>query len=112
MSAHGWSCYTSRGKTRADSLAGCLYFAASECLPDDIRLRKDMSDGDEDFEEDFWMLRRSACPAVLTENLFMDNREDVKFLLSARGKQAIIDLHVNGIVYYLTEYYKQYERFI
>ena len=31
-----------------------------------------MSDGDRDWEEDFYILRKSRCPAVLTENFFMD----------------------------------------
>nr|DAT77576.1 MAG TPA: MurNAc-LAA [Caudoviricetes sp.] len=28
------------------------------------------------------MCRDTKCPAVLTENLFQDNKEDVEFLLS------------------------------
>ena len=42
-------------------------------------------------------------PLVLTENLFMDNQEDCAFLLSATGRQAIIDLHIDGIIAYLNE---------
>jgi N-acetylmuramoyl-L-alanine amidase len=41
------------------------------------------------------------CPAVLTENLFMDNKEDVKLLLSEEGKNKIVNLHVKGILTYL-----------
>jgi N-acetylmuramoyl-L-alanine amidase len=41
------------------------------------------------------------CPAVLTENMFMDSREDVKFLLSREGKQKCVDVHVDGIIRYL-----------
>ncbi len=47
------------------------------------------------------MVRDTNCPAVLTENLFQDNKEDVEILLSERGKQAIVDLHVDGIINYL-----------
>ena len=32
----------------------------------------------------------------------MDNQEDVAFLESAEGSQAIVDLHVEGIRYYLS----------
>ena len=42
-------------------------------------------------------------PSVLTENLFMDNKEDVKFLLSEEGKKQIIDLHVQGIKKYIEQ---------
>ena len=31
-----------------------------------------MSDGDMDWEEGVYILRKSWCPAVLTENFFMD----------------------------------------
>lgn len=57
-------------------------------------------------KEKYWvqslaMTRDTACPAVLTENLFQDNREDVDFLLSEEGKQAITKLHVDSIIQYI-----------
>lgn len=56
--------------------------------------------------EKYWvqslaMTRDTNCPAVLTENLFQDNEEDVKFLLSEEGKQAIVTLHINSIIQYI-----------
>lgn len=50
---------------------------------------------------DFTIIKRTNCPAVLTENLFQDNREEVDFLLSEKGKQTIVDLHVEGIKRYV-----------
>ena len=47
------------------------------------------------------MCRDTICPAVLTENLLQDNKDDVDFLLSEKGKQAIVDVHYNGIIKYL-----------
>ena len=41
------------------------------------------------------------CPAVLTENFFMDNLQDRDYLQSRAGKQAIVDTHVEGIIEYL-----------
>ena len=52
MKARGWSCYTTRGETKADALATCLYDAAKTHLPG-MRLRTDFSDGDPDIEKDF-----------------------------------------------------------
>lgn len=54
----------------------------------------------------FWqaslaMCRDTKCTAVLTENLFQDNREYVAFLLSNEGKTTIVDLHVNAILNYI-----------
>ena len=105
MTARGWEAWTSVGQTKADKLATCLYEAANEVLTG-MKVRKDMSDGDPDKEEGFYILKHTKCPAVLTENLFQDNKEDVDFLLSPEGKKAITDLHVKGIMKYLENYGK------
>ena len=68
-----------------------------------MRLRTDYTDGDPDIESDFYILRHTSCPAVLTENLFMDNLDDYNFLLSEEGRQAIVDLHVDGILSYTAD---------
>lgn len=52
---------------------------------------------------DFYILKRTQCLAVLTENLFQDNRTDVEWLLSSLGKQAIVQLHLEGIKKHLVE---------
>ncbi|MBR5906381.1 MAG: N-acetylmuramoyl-L-alanine amidase, partial [Bacteroidales bacterium] len=101
LDARGWSCFTTRGKTKADALATCLYEAAKNHLPG-MKIRTDFSDGDPDIEKDFYIIRHSSCPAVLTENLFMDNRQDVAFLESEEGAKAIVNLHVDGILQYLS----------
>lgn len=100
MQGHGWEAWTSVGQTKADKLATCLYDAAEKHLSD-MAIRKDMSDGDPDKESQFYILKHTKCPAVLTENLFQDNKEDVEFLLSAEGKRAIVELHISGIIKYL-----------
>ena len=101
MNATGWSCYTSKGQTQSDKLADCLYQAAIKNFPGK-RIRTDYSDNDPDWEENFYILRHSLCPAVLTENFFMDNHSDLEYLQSRAGKQAIVDTHVEGITEYLT----------
>ena len=59
------------------------------------------ADADPDQEADFYLLRHTSCPAVLTENLFMDNPAECAFLLSEEGQQALVDLHVDGIISHL-----------
>lgn len=100
MSARGWEAWTSVGKTKADKLATCLYENAEYCLPG-MKIRKDMTDGDQDKESGFYILKHTKCPAVLTENLFQDNKKDVEFLLSEEGKLAIVNMHVWGFMKYL-----------
>ena len=102
LDARGWSCFTTRGKTKADALATCLYEAAKNHLPG-MKIRTDFTDGDPDIEKDFYIIRHTSCPAVLTENLFMDNRQDVAFLESEEGARAIVNLHVDGILQYLSK---------
>ena len=99
--ATGWCAYTTRGDTRADALATCLYEAAKFHLPGQ-RLRTDYTDGDPDLEADFYLLRRTLPPAVLVENFFMDSRRDCAFLLSPEGQQAIVNTHVAGICAYIS----------
>lgn len=100
MNAQGWSAYTSVGKTNADKLANALYCAAERCF-NGQKIRKEASDGDPDWEENFYILQKTKCPAVLTENFFMDNKKDVSYLLSLEGRNAIVKAHVEGIINYI-----------
>ncbi len=104
MNATGWSCYTCKGQTESDRLADCLYKAAELILKNQV-IRTDYArDGDPDWEENFYILRHSLCPAVLTENFFMDSRSDLEYLQSRAGKQALVDTHVEGIIEYAKYY--------
>lgn len=97
--ATGWEIYTTPGKTKADKLATCLYEAAKKNFKD-IKLRTDFSDGDPDKEANLYVLKHTSCPAVLTENLFQDNKSDVEYLLSDKGFNEIVKIHVEGILEY------------
>ena len=100
MNASGWSCYTSKGKTRSDQVAECLYDAFEAEFPE-RKIRKDMSDGDRDWEENFYVLAKSKCPAGLRENFFYDNREECAWRLQEETKMRIADAAVNGIIKYI-----------
>ena len=100
MNARGWSCYTSKGKTKSDQVAECLYDAFEEEFQD-RKIRKDMSDGDRDWEENFYVLQRSKCPAVLLENFFYDNREECAWMLQEETKRRIASAAVKGIIKYI-----------
>lgn len=57
-------------------------------------------------KEKYWVgnyaiVRDTKCPAVITENMFMDNTKDCEFLLSEKGKKAIVKLHVKSILEYI-----------
>ena len=98
--AKGWSVFVSgNASSKSRRLARLLYDEA------DLRNLK----GDRSVpRERYWiknlaMCRDTKCPAVLTENLFMDNEDDCLYLLSDEGKDEIINLHVQGIIAYIKE---------
>ena len=95
--ATGWSAYTCKGQTTSDTLADCLYRQAELWLPGH-KLRTERTDGDPDIEENFTILKKTVCAAVLTENGFQDCEESLKFIESEEGMEAIIGLHVDGIL--------------
>lgn len=95
--ASGWEIHTSPGRTKADEYAQYFWDAASRILGDRFPIRGDWEDGEGDRDSDLYILRRTACPAVLTENLFMDNETDCRFLLSDEGFRKIVQLHVDAI---------------
>lgn len=98
--AKGWEAYTTRGKTKSDTLAEYLYKRAEKNF-EGRKIRTDWSDGDRDKEADFYIIKKSKCPAVLTENFFYDNKDDLEYLTSPRGIHATVRTHIEGILDYL-----------
>jgi N-acetylmuramoyl-L-alanine amidase len=105
--ARGWSVWTTVGQTNSDKLADELYIAAQSYLPQrGMTLRKETyNDGDVDYEKNFTVIYGAKCPAVLTENLFMDNKVDCAWLLTEEGKETITNIHVDGILKYMEKYW-------
>lgn len=100
MNAKGWSCYTSKGKTKSDQVAEYLYDAFEAEFPE-RKIRKDLSDGDKDWEENFYVLEKSRCPAVLLENFFYDNKEECAWMLQEETKRRIASAAAKGIAKYV-----------
>ena len=100
MNAKGWSCYTSPGQTESDKVAEFLYKAFEQEFAE-RRIRTDYRDGDKDWEENFYILTKAACPAVLLENFFYDNRDECKWLLQEDTKKRVALAASNGIFNYL-----------
>lgn len=98
--ATGWEAYTSVGTTESDKIADEFYKSAEKYFPDK-KIRYDWNDGDCDKEAGFYIIKHTKCPAILTENFFYDNINDINFITSEEGKRKIIDMHVDAIVNYI-----------
>lgn len=92
----GWEIWTSRGRTKSDDIASEIFKQAKAEFPE-FKMRSDTSDGDPDKEADFYILKNTKCPAVLTENFFMDTVSDCKLLLSEQGRERIACFHAKAI---------------
>ena len=96
----GWCEFVyTKASSASKRLAQCLYDEAEKrglkgnrCVPPERY-----------WTANFYVLKHTNCPAVLTENLFYDNHSDYLYLCSEKGREEIIDLHIKGIVRYLQE---------
>ncbi|MBO4718963.1 MAG: N-acetylmuramoyl-L-alanine amidase [Prevotella sp.] len=106
LTARGWAAYTTVGVTKSDYLASYLYDAAEATFKAPLKVRKYTQEKKvgRDFEEPLYVLKNTYCPAVLTENFFQDNKDDVAYLKSDKGLGACIDVHVQGITDYMKIY--------
>jgi N-acetylmuramoyl-L-alanine amidase len=93
----GFEVFTSVGQTRSDKVAEVFFQKLKDEFPEKTA-RTDMSDGDSDKEAQFYVLRKTDCPAILTENFFMDRYEDAKLMLSDEGQERIANAHVEAIL--------------
>ena len=96
--ASGWSVWVSNNASeKSKQFAQIAYReAVSMCLQGNRVAPKENY-----WTSNFYILKNTPCPAVLTENMFQDNKEDVEFLKSEEGKEKIVELHVNSIKKYL-----------
>lgn len=103
--AKGWSIWTSRGQTQGDKLADEIFKVGQKRFKEEGRkVLADWKDGDGDYESNFYILAKSKCAACLVENFFMDSKEDLLYLQSEKGQDAIVDVIVEGIVNYINKY--------
>lgn len=97
--ANGWSVYVApNASANSKKLAQSLYAEAER-----LKLQGNRYVPKERYwVGDYAIVRDTKCPAVLTENMFMDNKKDCEYLLSDIGQSQIVELHVRGIIKYIT----------
>lgn len=97
----GWEAWTSFGQTESDTITNVFYNIAQRDLKGWSIRKDDTTDGDMDKEAAFYILHHTPCPAVLTENMFMDTLKDFIYITSTQGREEIADLHVKAITSYI-----------
>ena len=98
MGAKGWSVFVSNNASEnSKRLATCLGNAASS---QGVAIRR-QTPNLMYWAQNLAMCRDTNCPAVLTENFFQDNKEDVEYLLSSVGKKTVAQIHIDGSMEYL-----------
>lgn len=99
MNARGWAIYTSKGYTKSDPIANVFIEEADKLLPGiGCKVRKYKQKlYEEDWEENFYVLRNTIMPAVLTENLFYDNKKDNAIMQSEEGIDVLARIHANAM---------------
>ncbi len=87
-----------KASANSKRLAKCIY---DEAAKRDLQGNRAVPSGHY-WPQSLAMCDRTACPAVLTESLFYDNKEDLAILKSPEGKERIVQAHVEGIIKYLS----------
>ena len=95
--ASGWSVWVANNASEKSKLFAQI--AYSEALSLHLNGNR-VVPKEQYWSSNFYILKNTLCPAVLTENMFMDNQEDVQFLNSEKGKEMISQWKI--IISYLT----------
>lgn len=98
--ATGFEIYTSRGKTKSDTIADIImsHLKNDFKVVTSLRARVDLSDGDMDKEENFTVLMGNSYSAVLLEWLFQDNYRDLEWLKDPSMNSRLVDSLVRAFI--------------
>lgn len=97
-SARGWSVFVGKNATQKSKQLACEL--AQMALTKEVKVRQP-SPQVSYWTADLYICQKTNCPVVLVENFFQDNKEDVDFLLSEKGKLLVTDIQVEGITNYM-----------
>lgn len=96
--AEGIEIFTTIGETKSDVIAEKLYKHYEENkFFKNSKLRKDTTDGDSDKENNFYIIRNTRMPAILSENGFMTNLKECQRMLTYPYREEVARTHFNMI---------------
>lgn len=98
--AYGFEIFTTKGQNNSDKLATAIFKQHADQFPEQ-RKRSGWSDGDEDKEANFSVIRRANCPAVLVEGEFIHTPEGENFISSEHNRQKMAVAVAEGVLDFL-----------
>lgn len=94
--ARGWEVFTSPGQTKSDIYSELLFKEVKQSFPNWI-FRSDLTDGDHDKEDRFYVLTQTNMPSVLSENGFFTNYHDAKLMFDADFQKKLALSHARAV---------------
>jgi N-acetylmuramoyl-L-alanine amidase len=92
----GWECHICTDMTRAKDLGIAFADAAKDTFGQEWAIRQPLPDQPY-WISNFGILRNTYCPAILSENFFMDTERDCRFIMSESGRWQIALMHTLAI---------------
>ena len=101
MTARGFSVHVCQGcSKRSEMMANFLYDAAQE--DGHFKMRKPLPN-QKYWVNNFFVIKNTKCPAILSESGFYDNPEDCQLLLTQEIRESVAEYHYKAIVKYIKE---------
>ena len=96
----GWEAHIAlKASKNSEILADCFYKVAQTEYPN-WKLRSPLNNNTP-WKSNFTIINATDCPAILTENFFMDTEKDCKYIMSEKGRNDIANMHISAILKYL-----------
>lgn len=97
--ASGISVHTSIGQTESDKFGTEVINNLEKQFQNEVKWRQDTrSDGDKDKENNFYVLRKTTCPAILCELGFHTDKEEAKNILTEEWKNKVVKAIVDSVL--------------
>ena len=105
MTAQGFSVHICQGASKkSETMANLLYDEAQK--DGHFKMRKP-SQTQKYWVNNFYVIKNTSCPAILSESGFYDNPEDCQFLLTDMARESVAEFHYQALIKYIQEVIKK-----
>ena len=105
MTARGFSVHICQGASKkSELLANLLYDEARK--DGHFKMRKPLPT-QKYWVNNFYVIKHTSCPAILSESGFYDNPDDAAYLITLEAREAVANMHYLALVKYIQEIIKR-----